>query len=237
MSTDSTNTRLKELLKLENVLEGTVISAGFQTDGRGQRGATWESKADENILLSILLHPKFLSIQQQFLLSQAIAIAVQKFINYYLKDQVVKIKWPNDIFVGNKKIAGMLIENILEANFIKYSIVGIGINIKQLEVLPTATSLKLESNMEYDHKQLEKDLFYFIEKEYLLLRSGAYAIIKETYLNSLLGFNEVRKFYITQSEQEMLGKILGVLDNGMLTIKDDSSGIHHTFDLKEIKFL
>ena len=141
---DSTNTYLKTLCENEILPEGTVVIAESQYAGRGQRSNTWESEPGKNIIMSLIFYPGFLSANRQFLLSQAVALALQEFISNLLPEEKTSIKWPNDIYVGDKKIAGILIESSWMGNQVKNSIVGIGININQDGFYhPNAISLKM----------------------------------------------------------------------------------------------
>src|SRR5665213_254691 len=108
--TPSTNTYLNTLMSETWLAEGTVISTGYQTAGRGQSGNIWEGTRDENIMLSVLFYPRFLSATGQFQLSKAIALAVRDFLANFLPADLIVVKWPNDILVSGSKICGILIE-------------------------------------------------------------------------------------------------------------------------------
>lgn len=127
--TDSTNIHLTQLAQDNNLPEGTVVNAAFQTHGKGQRNNSWEAEKGMNITFSVLYKPHFLPLSKHFLLSKAISLGVFDYLNCICAE--VKVKWPNDIYVGNKKIAGILIENSIKGNNIYQSVIGIGININQ----------------------------------------------------------------------------------------------------------
>lgn len=110
---------------------GFVVEAEAQTAGRGQRGNSWESEPRMNILMSVLLRPEGIAPSEQFLISQAVSVAIVRVLRHYLPE--VRIKWPNDIYVGDRKICGILIENSITATKIIHSIVGIGLNVNQRE--------------------------------------------------------------------------------------------------------
>jgi BirA family biotin operon repressor/biotin-[acetyl-CoA-carboxylase] ligase len=117
---DSTNTFLKDALsKSTPLLDGSVIMADRQLAGRGQSGNSWISEAGKNLTFSVLLNPVFLAIERQFDLNMAVSLALNDFFNKY-KIQAATIKWPNDSYINNKKVAGILIENILQGNKIKH---------------------------------------------------------------------------------------------------------------------
>ena len=126
----STNQYAQELLSKSKPVEGTVISAQNQHAGRGQIGSSWEAAPGQNLTLSIILYPQFLAIQHQFQLNQSISLGVRDFIAKYVQ-KPVKIKWPNDIYVNEKKIGGILIQNTLSGSSIQSTIAGIGINVNQ----------------------------------------------------------------------------------------------------------
>ena len=128
---DSTNNYLKNLLSnYEPVAEGTVIMADYQFAGRGQHENKWQSKAGENLTFSIYLKPNFLHPNLQFYLNKSISLGVSDCITQLIQEDCY-IKWPNDIFVNNSKIGGILIENTLRGNLLKDSVIGIGLNINQ----------------------------------------------------------------------------------------------------------
>src|SRR5581483_6581831 len=111
--------------------EGFIVRAVEQYAGKGQRGSSWLSAPGMNLTFSLLLEPKFLSLNNQFWLTKALALALAEFVASVLPNTLVSIKWPNDIYVNDCKIAGILVENILEKSTIKFCIAGIGINVNQ----------------------------------------------------------------------------------------------------------
>ena len=126
---DSTNAYLQRLVAETDAPEGTVVSTSFQTNGRGQLSNMWEAEDGKNILCSILLRPTSLPIKSQFLISQAISVAIVDVLNSYLDGFF--IKWPNDIYYKEDKIAGILIENTLSSAGISTCIIGLGLNVNQ----------------------------------------------------------------------------------------------------------
>jgi len=152
-STNSTNTLLKELVAKGEWREGErFIRAGYQTAGRGQTGNGWESEADKNLLCSILMPPR----QNLFELNVITAVAVQRILG-----EAFTIKWPNDIYWNDKKVAGILIENAIIGNEIKYSIAGIGLNVNQTTFVsnaPNPVSLKQITGIDYDLDELMAQL-------------------------------------------------------------------------------
>jgi len=229
--TASTNEYLQSLNKEMKLPGGTVISAGYQTRGRGQAGATWESEKDQNIMLSVLLYPKFLKTTNQFALSKAMALAARDFILTFLKDLPVKIKWPNDILVSGQKICGILIENGIKGDQIDYCIIGMGLNINQIFNDGHRASLKSITGIDFDLRETETILFSCIEARYLQLRNHE-ATISADYLETLFGLNQKRWFKDNINGEDFEGVIKGVHTDGRLVIETDEG--EKIYNMKEI---
>ena len=157
-SVDSTNNEARRRLDNNDELpEISVIIADEQTSGRGQRGNSWEAEAGKNLLFSIVCHPDFLKASEQFVLSQAIALAVALTVNEVVVTDECRVKWPNDIYIGNKKVSGTLIECDLRGSNIETCIIGTGININQ-EVFhsdaPNPVSMAQIAGKEFDREAL-----------------------------------------------------------------------------------
>ncbi len=236
-SVDSTNNWLKAYLsKSAPVAEGTVIMAEEQFAGRGQAGNTWISRPGENLTISILLKPGFLQPGEQFQLNKAVSLAVSDVLKRYLPD-AVRIKWPNDLYAGDQKLGGILIENILQGNRIKHAIIGIGLNINQLEFdksLKNVTSLRKILHIHYDISSILTEICAAIEARYLQLRAGRSKLQDKDYLEMLYAFNREQLF-----ETEgitITGIIRGVTPAGRLII-DTPVSDNLSFGFKEIKFI
>ncbi|MGY4538900.1 BirA family biotin operon repressor/biotin-[acetyl-CoA-carboxylase] ligase [Mucilaginibacter sp. UYNi724] len=233
---DSTNTFLKNILSNSKpVPEGTVIMAEDQFAGRGQRDNKWHAQPGKNLTFSILLNPTFLSAQQQFDLTRAISMGVYDALHPLLRDSL-KIKWPNDIYYGDAKLGGMLIENILQGSQIKHSIIGIGLNINQENFHPdavNATSIKKILQRDYELKNILAEICNNIEAYYLHLKAGRIEFVRNLYLSRLYWLNERHAF---KSNGEIFeGVIKNVEPAGMLVV--DNNGKDETYNLKEIEFL
>jgi BirA family biotin operon repressor/biotin-[acetyl-CoA-carboxylase] ligase len=216
-SVDSTNSYALRLLSREDVHEGTVILAVYQTQGKGQGGNNWESDEGKNLLFSIILKPEFLRADKQFYLSMCISNGILDFINPIARP--VSIKWPNDIYLRGRKVAGILIENTIMANCLYISVVGIGLNVNQRVFsnhLPNPTSLSLETGKEFILSDslniLLKSLDQWINKLY----QGIFAEIKTTYLNNLWLMNKWTTF--TDISGRFEGRITDVSESGELVI-------------------
>lgn len=234
---DSTNSFAADYLSKNNPSEGTVISTPNQTAGRGQIGSAWESAPHQNISLSVILYPKFLRPNEQFYLSKIIGLAVKSFLEDYITDDIF-VKWPNDIYIQNKKIAGILIQNSLAHHQIKHSIIGIGININQeifLSDAPNPISLKLLTQKDFNLKSLNQNLCWHVEKWYLRLKSNQQNAIDKAYQAALYKKGENRKFEEVATQMVFEGTIVGTSSSGKLQIVT-SSGIRE-FNMKEVKFL
>lgn len=233
---NSTNTFLKDALSKSTPLyEGTVILAEKQNAGRGQAGNSWHSEAGKNLTFSILLNPTFLPLERQFDLNKAISLGLNDVLNRYTSGNAF-IKWPNDTYIGKKKIAGILIENIVSGNKIKYAIIGIGINVNQEKFasdIKNVTSLKQALHQDYDLLNLLAELCGSIEARYLQLKSGRYAELDADYMNKLYLRDEWAPFKFDGQIQS--GKISGITINGQL-ILDTPDGPRY-FNNKEIEFI
>lgn len=217
---DSTNLYARKQLKNSSPAEGTVIIAKEQTAGRGQQGNSWLSPYNMNLTFSIIIYPFFLKPNRQFQLNKAISLGVAKFVNSCLSSPHVSIKWSNDIYIDNKKIAGLLIENGIENSRIKYSIIGIGININQVvfdSSLPNPVSLKLISGKDFDLLDSLNKTCISIEKYYNLLRDEQFSIIDDEY-NNLLYRKDVLCNYLLNNKP-IKGIIKGVNTQGHLLLK------------------
>ena len=231
----STNAYAAQLLNSKNVAEGTVIVANSQTEGKGQQGNRWISEPGKNITLSLILYPAFLDVNEQFYLTKFVTLGLLDFLSKYISVGL-SIKWPNDIYHNQSKLAGILIENSIQGSRIKHCIIGIGLNIHQEnfdESLPNPTSLSLISEKEYDMAKLYRVLFKCLEARYLQLRSGKFKIIDEQYHQQLYRLNKISRYLINGKEVE--ASMLGVTKSGLLKILSGNTCTEHV--MKEITFL
>ncbi|MBL7830187.1 MAG: biotin--[acetyl-CoA-carboxylase] ligase [Saprospiraceae bacterium] len=231
---DSTQSYALELISKNKPNDKTAILTYNQSKGRGQLGAKWLSEPGENICLSVVVYPKYLNSDQQFLLSQMSALAVFKFIKEFTQADV-KIKWPNDILVNEQKIAGILINNTLQGAKITSTVVGIGVNINQsvfADELPNAISLSALEGRKFDLKEMVISLYESFELFYEMLTSGNHQQIQSMYLNHLFGLNQRRSFTLANSTV-IEGVIRGVQQDGRLIV--EMSGAFKTFDIRELK--
>jgi BirA family biotin operon repressor/biotin-[acetyl-CoA-carboxylase] ligase len=235
---ESTNSYATALLKNVNLAEGSVIYTTDQTNGRGQRGNSWISGPGLNLAVSYVLRPSFLPIDKLFYMYIISALAVHDVMAEILGESQfdIKIKWPNDLLVNSKKIAGILNENILSNATANTTIVGIGLNINQEDFgnVQNATSMKLLSGKMYETDSILKFLHKHLEKYYLKLKNKQFETILNTYYASFYKLNEEQKFSVNDSIQSFTVK--GISEKGLLDLKD-TKGDHHYFDIKQIKWV
>jgi BirA family transcriptional regulator, biotin operon repressor / biotin---[acetyl-CoA-carboxylase] ligase len=235
----STNEYATELLSKNKPTEGTVISTFNQTNGRGQIGSRWESEPDKNISVSIILYPDFLKSQEQFILSQTIALGVSDFVKEIctdLKDKQTHIKWPNDIYLNNKKIAGILIQNNLSGSQIQSSTIGIGLNTNQVlfsTQLPNASSLSIECKQQFNLYEMVDNLCCHIEKRYLQLRANKKEEIRKEYTKNLFQIGTEKQYQLPDGTL-FSGIITAVSPEGYLQVLTENG--QKQFGLKEIIF-
>lgn len=214
--------------------EGFTVTADEQFAGKGQMGASWDSAVGQNLTSSILLYPKFLLPKQVFYLNKAVAIAVRDCVALFADD--VKIKWPNDIYIHNKKIAGILIENSLSSHAVLQSIIGIGINVNQTEFdasIPNPVSLRMLSKKMHEPEEIFHALCSEIEKNYLMLRSMQLKRTDDLYHENLLGLNEENVFLFDGKTYK--GIIRGVNENGKLLVETEKEIFE--FGVKEVRMV
>jgi BirA family biotin operon repressor/biotin-[acetyl-CoA-carboxylase] ligase len=220
------------LQKQGKIEHGTVILADEQTAGRGQRGAEWSSKAGENLLLSIFLKPDNLSVENQHTLNYFVSLSIIHFLRKI--GILAKVKWPNDIYVGNKKLAGILIENTISQAKINSSIVGIGLNVNQNDFQQmNATSIQKETNTFHPLNSLLFSLIYEMNELWGKRSSGAFEPLKQAYLANMYLINE--KALFEDAEGSFMGEIVGIDSQGLLQIVKNSKIVN--YNLKEIKFI
>jgi BirA family biotin operon repressor/biotin-[acetyl-CoA-carboxylase] ligase len=231
----STNSYCSALLNKGILKEGTIIHTNFQTAGRGQTGNTWESETNKNLLFSIILYPITIKAGNQFIISKAISLGICDFLERYLHN--VFIKWPNDIYVNNDKIAGILIESSIIREEIEHLIAGIGLNVNQEKFTatpPNPTSLKILSGMNFDLAELLQVISRDLDRRYKQLLYNKINEINEDYIVHLWRYKQWSEFQDSRGKFD--GRILSVSDTGRLQI-EDRRGIIHEYGFKEVDYL
>lgn len=218
---DSTNSYATLLLKNVNLPEGTVIHTQHQKKGKGMRGNSWFAEPESNLTCSIVLYPSFLNIEKQFLLYQMAALAVYDTTAELLENSHfdIKIKWPNDILVNRKKIAGILIENSISDKNMNWSVVGIGLNINQrvFNEQHKATSVYQLTQINRDISIALQTLCKHLEKYYLMLKSGEENLVTSAYLNAMFSYNQRMQFESNGKREEWI--VRGVGASGLLLLE------------------
>ena len=231
----STNDEASALIANTAVPEGTLVITDRQTAGRGQRGNQWAAEPGQNLTFSLVLKPSFLRAAGQFWLNIAVSLGLYDAL-LPLAGETLRVKWPNDLYVGNQKIGGVLIENTLHGYEMAWSIVGVGLNVNQTTfAYPTATSLQRLAPQPggYDLAGLLGQLCETLERRYLQLRVGGRDALKADYLQTLFRYGEEHTY---ESEGRFFrGVITGVDDTGRLILTTDDGT--RTFGFKEVSFV
>ena len=230
--TISTNDFLLDLDKMTFIDSNVVVTANYQKFGRGKKIRKWESKKGKNLLLSVLFKHK-LKLKEQFNFSVIISLALKDLLSEIL-DYKVFIKWPNDIIVNDKKIAGFIIENKSNNSMIHTSILGIGLNVNQTlfqNYVPEATSIIKLTKKKSDVEIIRDRLLFFLEKYYLLENNLIENL--HNYNECLYAKNKDLKFKSKNKVFE--GKILRVKKNGGIVIKTEKK--EKTVELNDLKYI
>ncbi len=233
---ESTNLTALEMKTQEKIKEGSVIVCGFQENGKGLDHNQWESEAGKNVCLSFCVCPDYIKPEEQFLLNKVVSLAVADLVKELIPRKKVRIKWPNDVYVGDKKIAGILINNSIQGNKMNSSIVGIGLNVNQQKFLseaPNPISLKMLSKKDYDLDWMVSRLCDYINLRFRGLMQNRSKIDTE-YLENLYRFNTYASFKI--GAQAVEAKITGLDKYGKLCL-DSKDGKAFCCDLKEVEFI
>jgi BirA family transcriptional regulator, biotin operon repressor / biotin---[acetyl-CoA-carboxylase] ligase len=233
-STPSTNDYLLQLAKSNPVEPFTVVSAIHQTQGKGQRGRTWESSAGDHVTLSMFLQPSHTSLDHGFGLSMLSALAVYDVLQEIGIDEV-HIKWPNDIYIGHRKCAGILIERIWTGQRLQFAVVGVGINVRNRpRQLAQAIALDEVANVSITPAEIETRLIHHLYQRISNWHLQPITAIRNEYHLHLYGRFEERRFETVQ--QSFSGTIQEVDEIGRLVIRTDSGEIQK-FQPTDITFL
>jgi len=235
---DSTNDELARLLGEDPAPEqGLVIVASEQRSGKGLASNRWMSEPGKNLTFSYLIHPGFLRADQQFYLNIAVSLGVHRYLETRLAGQQVSIKWPNDIYVGTKKIGGILIQHAVSGNEILHSIIGIGLNVNQ-EIfppsLPNPVSIIQLVGIASDLQHVLDELLTHLNDYYLKISNLDFEGCRTEYRKALLGYY---KWLTFKHEGDIIrARIIGVSETGLLKL-ESSGKKQFECDMKEIEFL
>ena len=234
---NSTNVYLYDKMAENADIADTVVVAAHQTAGRGMDKNRWESEAEKNLLFSIALNVNYLEAENQFKISQAVSVAIVDTLSQFVDNQRLFIKWPNDIYFDDKKLAGMLVQNTIEGRMMGVTIIGIGLNVNQIEFskdLPNPISLKMISGKDYDLENLLNLLVTNIKASLESLRfEENKREINQKYILKSYRFG-IWSEYFYQNQVKTL-KINGFDKYGRLLLCDkEGAGI--VCDVKELQF-
>ena len=235
--TDSTNRWLKAFNSLSpsdgspaSREQNLVVVASYQTAGKGCGTNSWESERGKNLTFSMLIHPDKIPANQQFRITEVVSVALCEMLESYIFNKV-EIKWPNDIYVGDKKICGILIENRLQGNTIKDSIIGIGVNVNQTAFMsdaPNPVSIKQLTGID---TEIEEVLSVFLRRfESVSLRETA----SSDYRNRL--FRRGKLSVYRDITDLFRAELLDVMADGHLLLRD-TEGQERTYAFKEVEFV
>ncbi|GAA4469958.1 biotin--[acetyl-CoA-carboxylase] ligase [Nemorincola caseinilytica] len=222
-TTDSTNNYAMQLVNDDKAHHGLTITARSQYGGKGQRGRKWADTPNKSLLMSIVLTPR-LPISAQFVFSASVATAVANILQNLLRDKTVRVKWPNDIIVNDKKAGGILIENALRGNMWTHSIVGLGLNVLQSQFpqeLPYATSLKIATGEDLDIDDIRDEV-----RSALLALSGrpvSIPAIMEAYNAILYKRGEQQLF--GKGEETWQATVIQAHDDGTLEVRTEDNRV------------
>lgn len=233
-STVSTNTWVAQ--NEETLPTPSFVYCHEQTAGRGQRGNSWESEPGKNITASLFFHPLDFEAKDQFIISEAIALAITEFLQQFGIQP--KVKWPNDIYVDDKKICGILVEHSVTGRNITRTIAGFGININQtifLSNAPNPVSLKILTGLEYDLTKLRMSLIELLEKYLKILDKSEFIHTRFHKLLWRLDGNYYN-FYDRKKGENINAKIDSVAINGILSLQT-KEGENRQYAFKEVEFI
>lgn len=233
---ESTNAYLMALAGDPAFPEGTVVQANHQTQGRGQHGKSWSSAPGMNLMMSVLLAPKWMEVKRQWVLNACVAVAVAQWVSEILPHQEVKIKWPNDILVEGRKLAGMLLQNTLRGNQWQWCVAGIGLNVFQTgweDPAIRATSLKLQGIEHRSMASLRDGLLQSLEQHYLRCKAGE--TFQEDYLSFLFLKDRVARFYERANQSFFDASPIGVSAEGQLILEAGDKRLQYAF--QEIQWI
>lgn len=234
----STNGWLSNEVQLGNTTDRLVVSANFQTHGMGMTSNVWHSKKNQNILCSIGLKPDKILPAEQFLLSKLISLAALDVLQLYLPTSELQVKWPNDIYVNDCKIAGALISCTILGNTIDYAVVGLGMNVNQSNFpkwIPNPVSMKLIAGKRFDRILIQNQIVTAFFKRYDEYAETKYRLsIDRLYLQRMYRFAVKAPYLI--NNRKVMAKIEGVNEFGQLLLRQADEKLD-AYDMKEVVFL
>lgn len=243
---DSTNSFLANY-QTRQPIDIILATADYQSAGRGQTGNTWESARGQNLLFSILVHPTSLLASQLFIISEAIALSLSESVTECLssdaanldKELDVKVKWPNDIYINDSKVAGILIETELQGQYVKRAIIGVGLNVNQLRFesdAPNPVSLRQLSGHTYERSFILSSIMGRFKQYYTQVLAGTYAPIHAAYRQALYRGETQTLWPFQDQNGPFMAGIAHVEPDGHLVLLD-STGRQRRYAFKEVSFI
>jgi BirA family biotin operon repressor/biotin-[acetyl-CoA-carboxylase] ligase len=233
----STNSYAMDVLSKTSPPEGTCIFADYQSAGRGQIGRYWHSEAGKNILISYIFYPEFLDLSHQFYLNIVSGLALLESVKPIYPE--VTLKWPNDLYAGDRKLAGILVQNVLRGQHIRATVIGFGLNVNQLHFpneIPNPVSLAQITGSFIDMQTFRRQLSKKLEQYYLALKTGGYHELKGLYESSLYRKNE-EALFTDVNDVTFAGTITGVDEPGRLQIIHTNTGQLVSYNFREIRYI
>jgi BirA family biotin operon repressor/biotin-[acetyl-CoA-carboxylase] ligase len=233
---DSTNAYLQRLAATTLPKDYTVVLADLQTEGRGQMGTNWQAEEGKSLTVSVFKILSKFKIEQQFYISMVVSLAICKALTVFNIPRL-HIKWPNDILSEDKKICGILIENVIKRNQLQGSVIGFGLNVNQkyFENLPQASSLSLISGIVFNKDEVLSEILKQLHYYFEMLENENLSDLRSEY-ESLLFRKDKPSTFETNEGETFSGIIKGVKKSGKLKIWTEDE-IIKTFDLKQVKLL
>ena len=231
---DSTNRYLKQYVPGDDE-EMTIVTADYQSAGKGQGEHTWESEAGKNLLFSIMVHPHWVPVRRQFVLSMVEALALKDALDSYTDG--ITLKWPNDVYWNDQKISGTLIETTVDSKGIKTRIFGTGVNVNQTifkSDAPNPVSLAQILGHEVDREEVLQKIIEAFERYYELLRRADYMDVSGIYHLAL--YRRKGYHWYEDKDGKFEGAFVEVEDDGHL-ILHDKQGVIRSYAFGEVKFL
>jgi len=233
---DSTNAEAMRLIEERKAVEGLVLQAEEQTEGKGAGQNRWESAPDKNLTFSLIVQPRFIHPSQQFVLTEMISLALFDALEKRLGNDKLRIKWPNDLWYDRNKLAGILIQNRIKGACLDFSVIGVGLNVNQKEFrsdAPNPASLAYFSGKEEKLPDLLNEILFRFDAYYEKLKTGIHTL-DAPYLQRLYQMNKWAEY--EDASGRFTAKITGVDSYGRLLLTGQN-GKQRTYGFKEVRFL
>lgn len=233
--TDSTNSSVRRIACPAGA-EGVVLTTDFQTHGRGAGANRWESERGRNLLFSVLLHPTHIAPSRQFVLTEVLSLALRDALAS-LTGVALTVKWPNDIYAGDKKLVGVLIENTISGQCLATTVMGVGVNVNQTHFVsdaPNPTSVALLTGHEADREALLRDVVRRLLSYLDFTHTGREGELHALYLSHLYRRHLAARY--ADHEGAFTARLTDVEPEGFLVLTD-TEGRRRRYAFKEVSFI